>query len=124
MTPAKKLRIKKAFLAAIVQEWGANPPMVRVVEIAWRLSDADPVDDVRKYTDMAEAVRARYIEARASLRVWLARSLPRMSNALFDGRPDDVCLAIGMQETGSIRTARLTVRAREVDRRRDWNVCK
>lgn len=116
--------IKKAFLLVIAQAWDANPPMHRVVNAAWIHAGNTPADDVRKYTDMAASVRARHIESQETLRVWLARNLPKMSDALFDGRPESVCFAIGMAETGSQKTARRTVSARSLDRKHDWNVCK
>ena len=82
------MNLKTAMLEALVQEWEGNARMNRVVELAWSRGKK-PADDVRKYTDLAAAVRAkahRTGDDDGSM-PFVGRYLPKMGDALLDRRP-------------------------------------
>jgi hypothetical protein len=93
------MNLKTAMLEALVQEWEGNARMNRVVELAWSMAGKKPADDVRKYTDLAAAVRARHIEGLTTVRIFVGRYLPKMGDALLDRRPRESCIAAGLRDT-------------------------
>lgn len=118
------MNLKTAMLEALVQEWEGNARMNRVVELAWSMAGKKPADDVRKYTDLAAAVRARHIEGLTTVRIFVGRYLPKMGDALLDRRPRESCIAAGLRDLGGGATTTVRVKSRELGKKHDWSTCK
>lgn len=118
------MNLRTAMIEAIAQEWEGNSRMNRVVDLAWHMAGKEPANDVRRYADLAAAVKAKHIEAMTTARIFVGRYLPKMGDALIDRRPRESCVAAGLRELGGKATATIRVSARAMDKRSDWGTCK
>jgi hypothetical protein len=104
--------LKKACIEALYINWEKDAPMWKVINFTWVLYGKTPADEIRKYTDVASAVGVPRIVAGQNVRSFVAKHLPKMSEALFDGRREEVCVSLGMGRRN--RTATVFIRAREL----------
>jgi hypothetical protein len=106
------LALKKACIEALYISWEKDPPMWKAINLTWVLFGKTPSDEICKYTDVASAMGVRYIPASQNVRSFVATHLPKMSDALFNGRSEDTCVRLGMGRRN--RTAAVFIRAREL----------
>ena len=122
-----KTTIAAAMCEALVDGWVADWKMGRVVTHAWILADADP-DDLRdKFAQCESALKVKHIDAGATAKVWIARHLPSLNEALWAGRKKESAIAVAKKSVGigsRVRMTEVCVSARSGDKRRDWGTVK
>ena len=119
------MNLKIAMCEALVDGWNANWDMNRVIAQAWILCGKTPVDNIKKYTDIATAINVKHIHGETSAKVWIARNIPKLNESLWAGRKRDTCISCAKIALGIRRkTGSLQISVREIDKRHDWNTVK
>lgn len=122
-----KTTLGASMCEALVDGWVADWKMGRVVTHAWILFDEDP-DDLRdKFAKCESALKVNHIDACATAKVWIARHLPQLNEALWAGRKRDAAISVAKKEVGigsRTRIADIAVSARAGDKRHDWGTVK
>lgn len=120
-------KMRRAMLEALEEGWHRGRVMAAVVDRAWVLCDATPKDIGEKWDIARQVLKARYVDAGLPCKIFISRNMPKMNNALWDGRNRELCIGFGYRDLG-VKSyglgSHLYKAAREGDKRSDWKTVK
>ena len=91
-----------------------------------RISPSNIVSFEERALHLASRLGVPFVKFDQPCRVFVREKYRMLNDMLWDGRNDAVCTAWLVRQLGgrASKTVPVTVKAREVDRRTDWGVCK
>jgi hypothetical protein len=111
--------IAEAIIVAWRAEWKMGKLIVRIAPPA-----VVSLEGRAKWA--ADLFGVQYIKFDQPCRAFVREKYPPLNDMLWDGRNNALCIAWLVRKFGgrAPKTIAATVKARDVDRRHDWNTCK
>ncbi len=110
---------------ALVDGWNSDWQMSRVVSHAWILAGMEDCDVKDKYEQASESLRVKNIYGKEYAKVWIAKNMRNLNEALWAGRQRAACVACAQKLlVGRRKSAPMPFSPKDRDVRSDWDTVK
>ncbi len=108
----RQVELRAAFRDVLLKNW-RSPGKTLMCGVYYDVADRFGIDKRVAKEELCALPSIRHFTDTTPIHVWLAKHYPAVSNAMFDGKSDDQCLAIWRTSKYSIATSATSKRSNE-----------